>query len=167
MPTLQLFVLVAALWLLWSGHYDPLLLTLGAGSVTLVVWLCRRMQIVDREIAPFHTAGAAVRYLPWLAWEVITSSLHVMRRVLDPKLPIDPQTVRVLAGQKTDLGRVTYANSITLTPGTLTIDAVDDHFTVHAIDDDCAGGLRQGSMDRKVSDLEPDAGSGGREADAP
>jgi multicomponent Na+:H+ antiporter subunit E len=163
MPTLQLFVLVAALWLLWSGHYEPMILTLGAGSVTLVVYLCRRMRIVDREIAPFHTTWAAVRYLPWLAIQVIKSNLDVIRRVLHPALPIDPQTVRVLASQKTDLGRVTYANSITLTPGTLTIDAVDDHLTVHALSDDGAADLRSGRMDRKVSALEPAAVAAGEE----
>lgn len=168
MPTLKLFVLVAALWLLWSGHYTPLILTLGLASVLLVVFLCRRMQILDREIAPFHTAGAAVRYLPWLALEVAKSSLDVIRRVLDPALPIAPQTVRVLASQKTDLGRVTYTNSITLTPGTLTIDAVDDHLTVHALSDEGAEDLRSGRMDRKISMLEP-AGepAGGTGAAAP
>ncbi|MEE8522316.1 MAG: Na+/H+ antiporter subunit E [Thermoanaerobaculia bacterium] len=155
MPTVQLFVLVAALWLLWSGHYTPLILTLGLGSVSLVVFLCRRMGILDREIAPFHTAGSAVRYLPWLALEVVKSSLGVIRRVLDPALPIEPQTVRVIASQRTGLGRVTYANSITLTPGTLTIDAVDDHLTVHALSDEGAADLASGRMDRKITLLEP------------
>ena len=164
MPTLQLFALVATLWLLWSGHYNGLTLTLGLVSVSLVVWLCRRMGILDREIAPFHTAGAAVRYLPWLALEVVKSSLDVIRRVLDPALPIQPQTVRLLASQKTDLGRVTYANSITLTPGTLTLDAVDDHLTVHALSDEGAADLAGGRMDRKVSVLEPVAAIDGQES---
>jgi len=155
MPTIQLFALVAALWLLWSGHYTPLLLTLGLGSVVLVVALCRWMGIVDRQIAPAHAVGAAVRYLPWLTLEVVKASLDVIRRVLDPAFPIAPQTVRVIASQKTDLGRVTYANSITLTPGTLTIDAVDDHLTVHALSDEGAADIAGGRMDRKISVLEP------------
>jgi multicomponent Na+:H+ antiporter subunit E len=155
MPTIQLFTLVAALWLLWSGHYTKLILTLGLASVFLVVFLCRRMQILDREIAPFYIAGSAIRYLPWLALEVVKASLDVIRRVLNPALPIAPQTVRVIASQRTDLGRITYANSITLTPGTLTIDAVDDHLTVHALSDEGAEDLRSGRMDRKISTLEP------------
>ena len=86
---------------------------------------------------------------------MVKSSLDVVRRVLHPSLPIEPQTIRVVASQNTDLGRVTYANSITLTPGTLTVDALDDQFTVHAIDDYAAESLRSGAMDRKITDLEP------------
>lgn len=157
MPTVQLFLVVALLWLLLSGHYTPLLLGLGLGSTALVVFLCRRMHVLDHEIAPLHLIPSAVRYLPWLAREVVAANLDVIRRVLDPRLPIDPQTVRLIASQTSDLGRVTYTNSITLTPGTLTIDAVDDHLTVHAIAGAPAQDLVGGRMDRKISSLEPAA----------
>jgi multicomponent Na+:H+ antiporter subunit E len=156
MPALYLFVTVAGLWLIWSGHYTPLILSLGLASTAGVVLLCWRMRILDRDIAPLHVVPATARYVPWLAWEVVKSNLDVIRRVLDPKLPIDPQILRVTASQATDLGRVTYTNSITLTPGTLTIDAIDDHLTVHAIADEPAAGLRDGAMDRKITSLEPD-----------
>ena len=155
-PAFYLFVTVAGLWLTWSGHYTPLILGLGLASTAGVVALCWRMRILDRDIAPLHVVPATVRYLPWLAWEVVKANLDVIRRVLDPRLPIDPQTLRLTASQTTDIGRVTYANSITLTPGTLTIDAIDDHLTVHAIADGPAAGLRDGAMDRKITSLEPE-----------
>ena len=154
-PAVYLFVTVAGLWLVWSGHYTPFLLGLGLLSTVGVVLLCWRMEILDRDIAPLHVVPATVRYVPWLAWEVIKANLDVIRRVLDPRLPIDPQTLRVRASQVTDLGRVTYTNSITLTPGTLTVDAVDDRLTVHALADEPAADLRSGRMDRKITSLEP------------
>ncbi len=154
-PAVYLFVTVCGLWLVWSGHYTPLLLGFGLASAAGVVLLCWRMRILDPDIAPLHTLPATVRYVPWLAWEVVKSNLDVIRRVLAPSLPIDPQTLRLKASQGTDLGRVTYTNSITLTPGTLTVDAVDDRLTVHAIADGPAADLRAGDMDRKITSLEP------------
>ncbi len=155
-PALYLFVTVCGLWLVWSGHYTPLLLGLGLVSAAGVVALCWRMRILDRDIAPFHTLWAMVRYVPWLAWEVVKANLDVIGRVLRPSLPIDPQTLRLKASQATDLGRVTYTNSITLTPGTLTVDAVDDRLTVHALAGEPAADLKAGRMDRKITSLEPD-----------
>lgn len=159
-PTVHLFMIVALLWLVLSGHYTPLLLGLGLASTLLVVYLCRRMGLVDREIAPFHWTWSVLRYLPWLGREVVLSNLDVIRRVLHPRrpLPIEPQLVRVTASQKSDLGRVTYVHSITLTPGTLTVDAVDDHLVVHALTDVSAADLKSGRMDRKISSLEPAGG---------
>lgn len=153
-PTLYLFLIVATLWLVWSGHYTSLMLAFGLVSVLLVVFLCHQMEIVDSELAPLQVAWATLRYLPWLAWEVAKSNLDVARRVLHPALPIDPVIVRVKASQKGGLGRVTYANSITLTPGTLTMEAEDDVFTIHALTHEGAADLNDGRMDRKVSDLE-------------
>ncbi len=155
-PALYLFVTVFfLLWIPLSGHYTPLLLALGVASAVGVVLLCWRMRILDRDIAPLHVTWGAVRYVPWLLWEMIWSSLDVMYRVLHPRLPIEPQTFRITATQTTDLGRVTFADSITLHPGTLTIDAVDDHFTIHAIADKPAAELKDGGMDRRITSLEP------------
>ncbi|MDX1655299.1 MAG: Na+/H+ antiporter subunit E, partial [Candidatus Competibacteraceae bacterium] len=105
------------LWLLLSGHYTPLLLCFGLASCLLVVVVARRMEVVDREGHPVHLGLGLLRYWPWLLKEIITANVQVMRCILKPQL-IDPQVIQVRPGQRSDLGRVIYANSITLTPGT-------------------------------------------------
>ena len=93
--------------------------------------------------------------------EIVLSNIAVARVILDPRLPIHPRILRVEASQKTDVGRVTYANSITLTPGTVTLDVRDGKLLVHALTTGSAEGLLTGEMDRRVARLE---GLGGADA---
>ena len=156
---LALFLLLCGVWLLCSGPFSldghHLLIPLfGLGSCAGVTWLALRMGIVDPEAVPVHLLGRALRYSPWIAVEVVKANLDVAGRVLRPGLPIAPEIMRVKPSQKTDLGRVLYANSITLTPGTVTIEAEGDHLLVHAIAREAAAGLETGAMDAKVSQLE-------------
>ncbi len=153
--TAGLFVLLFGTWLVWSGHYTPMLIGFGVVSCALVVLLARRMEIVDDEGFPLHMAPRILRYLPWLAVEVVKSNLDLAGRVLKPRLPIGPEIVRLTASQRTDLGRASYANSITLTPSTVTIEAESDGaFVVHAISPESAADLRSGEMDRQVTRME-------------
>ena len=155
MRHLALFVLLAGAWLLWSGYFDePLLLSFGLGSCVLVVWLVARMDRIDGSPTQWGLVVRCVTYLPWLAVEVLKSNLHVAGLILHPSLPIRPQLVSGPAHQKTDLGQVIYANSITLTPGTITLDLRDGHVLVHAISDTTAAGVTEGVMDAKVTALE-------------
>ncbi len=150
-----LFALLFGTWLLWSGHYTPMLIGFGLGSCALVVLLAHRMEIIDDEGFPLGLAPRILRYLPWLAVEVIKSNLELARRVLNPRLPIGPEIVELTASQRTDFGRTTYANSITLTPSTVTIEAESDGaFVVHAISPEAAEDLRSGEMDRQVTRME-------------
>jgi multicomponent Na+:H+ antiporter subunit E len=149
-----LSVVLGGLWLVWSGHYTGLLLSLGLASVLGVVWLCRRMGIVDNETIPVHLVPRLVRYAPWLAWQVVLANVEVIRRILFPRPGDRTETVVVRGGQRTDVGRATYANSITLTPGTITVDVTGDVFTVHALTRASADGVYAGEMDREVSRLE-------------
>ena len=151
---LALFLLLLGTWLLASGHYTPMLVTFGVLSCLGVVVLCSRMGIVDEEAVPVHLLGRAMAYVPWLVVEVFKANVDVARRVLDPDLPVSPEVFEVEASQRTDLGQVLYANSITLTPGTVSILAGDGRITVHAIAREVADGLREGEMDRRVSRLE-------------
>ncbi|MGD8287108.1 MAG: Na+/H+ antiporter subunit E [Gemmatimonadota bacterium] len=120
-------------WLALSGHYTPLLLSLGAGSCVLVVYLARRMDVVDNEGVPLDIATRFLRYLPWLLKEVFVANVQVAKVILDPKLPISPRMVVFHGSQKTDLGRAIYANSITLTPGTITTGIEGQEFQIHAL----------------------------------
>ena len=150
--------LAFATWLLWSGHYTPLLLTLGAGSCLLVLLIARRMDLLDEEGVPVHILPRLLLYVPWLIGAILRANLHVALRILRPGPPIAPRLLRIRPGQKTGLGRAIYANSITLTPGTLTCDADGEEFTVHALTREAADDLESGLMDRKVRRLEARGG---------
>ena len=148
----NLSLILIVTWLLWSGYYDnPMLVTLGVLSCIGVVAFVQRMRFVDNEeILPLR----AITYVPWLLWEIFKANVDVARRILDPKLPISPRLIKVKATQKRDLGRVIYANSITLTPGTVSVKMEDDEITVHALTREAAEGVETGVMDAKVTRLE-------------
>ncbi|WP_119458467.1 Na+/H+ antiporter subunit E [Rhodospirillaceae bacterium SYSU D60014] len=142
------------LWLLLSGHYDPLLIGLGISSCILVVVIAHRMDVIDREGHPIDFGFGIVTYWLWLLLEIAKSNVDVARRILDPSLPISPTLIRVKASQRTELGRVIYANSITLTPGTVSIQLTDGTIEVHALTAEGAESLRGGEMNRRVAALE-------------
>lgn len=143
------------MWLLMSGHYDSrLLLTLGVATVVGVALLVTRMQLTDREGVPFHIVPGLLFYLLWLVVEVFKSNLAVARVILSPRLPIRPRVVDFHGHQKTDLGRFIYANSITLTPGTITVRLDAEGFRIHALTEEALDGTEEGEMDRRVCRLE-------------
>jgi len=143
-------------WLLFSGHYDRLLLSLGFASTLVAVAIAVRMAIVDRETYPVPRPLQlrVWMYWRWLAQQVVKANLDVARRILSPSLPISPNVFTLKASQRTDLGRVIFANSITLTPGTISIDLQGDTIGVHALTQEAAETLQTGEMDRRVTDLE-------------
>ena len=142
------------LWLLLSGHFEPLLISLGVASCLFVAFIAHRMDLVDREGHPIHLTWRALTYWPWLASEIAKSNIEVARLILDPRLPIGARCITVETSQKSDLGRVVYANSITLTPGTVSIFVWPDSIQVHALTRALAEGLENGEMDRRVTAME-------------
>jgi multicomponent Na+:H+ antiporter subunit E len=152
-----LFANLMLVWLLLSGHYTVTLVTYGVLSCLLIVGLAAHLKILDREALPTHLGLRPFLYLPWLLKEILLSNLAVAKVILDPKLPIQPRLLRISVSQKTDVGKVIYANSITLTPGTVTLDVRGDQFLVHALTTESAEGLLSGEMDRRVSRLEANA----------
>ena len=152
--TLSLFILLFLSWLLLSGIYTGLLLGLGVLSCLLVVAVCRRMKIVDPEGHPNHLIPGMMRYVPWLLWAITKANIDVARRILHPRLPMAPRVIRVEASQKTHLGQVIYANSITLTPGTVAVETDEGVIDVHALTRESAEDVRSGGMDGRVTDME-------------
>ena len=152
--TLSLFALLFLTWLLLSGIYTALLLGLGVLSCLLVVAVCRRMQIVDPEGHPNHLILGLLRYMPWLLWAITKANIDVARRIVHPRLPLAPRVIQVAASQKTHLGQVIYANSITLTPGTVAVETDEGTIDVHALTREAAEDVRSGAMDGRVTDLE-------------
>jgi multicomponent Na+:H+ antiporter subunit E len=149
-----LLLVLLAVWLLWSGFWVPLIIGFGVVSCVGVVLLCMRMGSVDAEGAPLQVVGRVLLYVPWLVKEIVMSSLDVTKRVLDPRLPISPTLIEVPSTQKTDLGRVIFANSITLTPGTVSCRVEEGSILVHAIAQEVADGLLNGEMDRRCTAIE-------------
>jgi multicomponent Na+:H+ antiporter subunit E len=141
-------------WLVLSGHYTIITVPAGILSVLSVVALSRRMGIADEEGHPIHLLPRALTYWPWLVVEIAKSSLDVTRIILHPKLPISPTLIRLRASQNTAVGIATYANSITLTPGTITARVSGQEFLVHAVVRDGAQDLAEGTMDRRVKKFE-------------
>ncbi|NGP52261.1 Na+/H+ antiporter subunit E [Thioalkalivibrio sp. XN8] len=143
-----------AIWLLLSGLYKPVLLTFAVLSVLLTLWLSARMGVIDAEHHPVWAVARYLPYWPWLSVEIVKSSLDVARRVLSPAMPISPTVFEVDASQHTTMGRVVYANSITLTPGTVTLALDGSRLTVHALSSDTIDYLLSGEMDRRVTRAE-------------
>ncbi|MEE9269242.1 MAG: Na+/H+ antiporter subunit E [Candidatus Krumholzibacteria bacterium] len=146
----SLTLFLAAVWLLLSGHFEPLILSFGAASVALVVFLAHRMDVVDHEGHPVHLSWKLPVYWLWLVWQIVLSNLSVARKILSPDMRIDPRLISVDAGQKDDLDRVVYANSITLTPGTVSLRLDEGKILVHALDEGFAEDLERGTMRRRV-----------------
>lgn len=147
-------VTLAGLWLVLSGHFEPLLLILGLISVLLVVFVANRMNVVDHEGFPVHLTGRLVTYIPWLTKEIAKANWDVTRIILDPRLPISPAMESFRVTPRSDLGRVIYANSITLTPGTITTGIIGDVFEIHALTRAAWDGTEEGDMGRRVVELE-------------
>jgi multicomponent Na+:H+ antiporter subunit E len=143
-----------AFWLLMSGIYTPFLVLSGLGAAVAVAALARRMDVADREGQPLHLMPAALAYWPWLVLEILKSGWTVARIIVHPRLPISPALARFRPSQESTVGLVTHANSITLTPGTVTVEARHGEFLVHALTGEGAAGLAGSEMDRRVRRFE-------------
>ena len=143
-----------AFWLALSGHYTPFLVASGGIIAALCVLAAIRMRVADAEGHPIELLRGAITYYPWLIVEIAKSGWGVTKIIMHPRLPISPTMTVVRASQKTSVGRATYANSITLTPGTMTVGVNGKDLTVHALVKDGALDLEEGRMDRRVSRLE-------------
>ena len=152
---MKLALVLIGVWVLLSGIIQPLLLGLGLASGLAVAWLKARADRDDRE--PVYFALRVERlpgYLLWLSWEIVKSNIDVARRILSPSLPVAPSVRWLPASQRIELTRVIYADSITLTPGTLSIDLEDGAVEVHALNESSLDALEGGEMDARVCRLD-------------
>ena len=154
---ISLAIVLLVFWLTLSGIYTTFLITAGVISAVVISVLAHRMDVADQEGHPIHLSLSAITYWPWLVWQIIRPALNVTRLIINPNLPINPTLTRVRMTQKTDVARVTYANSITLTPGTISVDIEGDEILVHAITSDNATDLEAGEMDRRCTQFEGSA----------
>ena len=153
---LILFFLLVAIWLLWSGLFEPTLLVLGLVSCVITFLLVQRMGYLEDRLFSLRYSFRLFRYWAWLIREVIRSSLEVSRIVLDPRLPISPRVLEIKATSQHPVDQVILANSITLTPGTLALDLHEGVIKVHTLTEAGARELMSGEMDRRVAQLHAD-----------
>jgi len=146
-----LLIALVAFWFALSGETSPLFLMLAALSVLLTLWLCARLRIIDRNASPYHRLPQLLVYGAWLLVEIVKANIAVIRRILGPSHAIDPVMVNVTTSARTDLGKALFANSITLTPGTVTVDVDGDRLKVHALVRETSGAPSFAPMDRKAA----------------
>ena len=152
--SIGLGIALFVLWLLLSGIYTPLLIVLGIFSSALVAWIAHRMNVADHEGFPIHFTWKAITYWPWLLWEIVKANIDVSRIIIKKEPSISPILFRIPADQSTELGQVTYANSITLTPGTVSIAVGEGMIDVHALTQEAADDLKTGRMNERACRLE-------------
>ena len=141
-------------WLLLSGYFTPLLISFGVLSLAIVVGIAWRMDVIDHESHPIHLTWRLPAYWIWLLIEIIKANFDVAKTILGIGESASPNVVTVKPSQRTELGQVIYANSITLTPGTISIELENGEITVHALTQGSANDLSTGVMDRRVTRLE-------------
>ncbi|UYV36155.1 Na+/H+ antiporter subunit E [Rhodobacteraceae bacterium D3-12] len=146
------FIVLMALWLLLSGLYKPLIVGFGVVSALLAVYFVRRMDDADDYVVPLVLRPfSSFAYFLWLLVEIAKANWAVTKIIMAPVAETRQHLFSVKHSQKTDVGQVIFANSITLTPGTITVETEDERFLVHALNfsPDDMDALRD--MDRRVT----------------
>ena len=150
--SVTLFIVLFGFWLLMSGYYTPLILSLGVISCILCVYLTIKGKFLDNETLPIYFFPRLIQYTLWLIKEILKSNIATAKVIIMKSE--EPELFSVKATQKTNEGKVTYANSITLTPGTVTTQIKNDIFEVHALTKDFGDDVRSSEMDKMVTWLE-------------
>jgi multicomponent Na+:H+ antiporter subunit E len=145
-----LLIFTAILWWILSGYTKPLLISLGVVSVLFTAFLAHRMKVLDDESQPLQLSFALLRYWGYLLGQIVISNIKMVYIILGPKLDIDPHVLRVKVSQKDELGNAILGNSITLTPGTVTLEIGDGEVEVHAINRESAEDIENGVFDQRV-----------------
>ena len=148
------FVVMFVMWLLFSGRFDAFHLIMGVLASALVAFLSNDLLFPippDRKLPLLWLRF--VGYIPWLLYQIFLANLHVLYIVFHPRMRelIDPQIIEFDSKLSGDVARTTFANSITLTPGTITVDVTAiGKYSVHCIDTE-SGKPLPGKMEAKIA----------------
>lgn len=146
-------LILSVFWLLLSGLYNPLLLSFGVVSVLVVLFVLKRMEGVDKKRQQVGTGLRLIRYIPWLIGQTLKSSIHVTKLICSSPNKVTPTLAKINISNVPPNKRVLYANSITLTPGTLCVDLKGDELTIHALQESSISELEKGSMENKITGI--------------
>ncbi|MDI1472247.1 MAG: Na+/H+ antiporter subunit E [Thermodesulfovibrio sp.] len=149
------FLILFLLWLIFSGMFDAFHLALGVVSCLIVTLISGDLIFQNERFTMNHIKEGIrfIKYLPWLIYQIILANIHVAYLVLHPKMPIEPIIIAYKAKLKRDISKVVFSQSIILTPGTITMDIVDDTFIVHCISKKVADDLFTGEMEQRIADV--------------
>jgi multicomponent Na+:H+ antiporter subunit E len=148
---LATFTLLFAFWVFLSGFFDLFHLSLGVICSAIVAFASHDLIFTETNLQKRHITGKNfVLYLPWLIYQIYLANVHVVYLVWHPRMPIDPKIISFKTKWKGDLVLVTMANSITLTPGTITLNIRDGEYFVHALSKKVADDLLGGEMQDRV-----------------
>ena len=151
-----MFVLLFLLWIVFNGRITVEIVLFGIAICAWLYWfMCKYMgYCVDREKSILKTMPIYIKYFFVLTREIIKANLSVIPIILSPKKEIEPEILNFKTDIKSDLARVVLANSITLTPGTYTIQLEDDKYLIHALDKSFGEDLNQSVFAKELRKLE-------------
>ncbi len=153
-----LFVTLFLFWLVLSSSFAVESLIIGIITSIAITVYSKNIVFEEEETSLYKFSGAIelVRFTWILIVEVIKANIGVVKIVLDPSLPISPKfvVVPIPDNLKKDFNKVLYANAITLTPGTLTVDILEEGYLIHAINEDCGDGVAGSALEKYVMKVE-------------
>lgn len=130
---LLLSLVMGTTWLVLSGYFIGMILTFGLISIVFVVWMTKRLAILDDETVPYLNIAKTCKYYFWLFIEIVKANIQVVKAVISPNSEISPTLIKIPLRSNIDIAQTMFANSITLTPGTVSVDVKEDHILVHAL----------------------------------
>ncbi len=146
------FFILIVFWAMLSGKFDVFHLSLGVICSVLIAYLTHDLLFANARVGDMRViVQRFIVYIPWLLYQIILSNFHVAYLALSPKMPIDPKIMRFDTKLESDISWVTLANSITLTPGTITMDIREGEFFIHALSKKVADDLDTGEMEDRVA----------------
>ncbi len=156
MYRLSIFLLLFGIWIIFSGLFDAFHTTLGLISAAFVTLISSEFFFADRSAGVGARIQQIIRlpiYLLWMLYQILLSNIHILKLALSPGdlEEVEPSLIRVKTNLKTDFGKWMLANSITLTPGTITIDIEGDELLIHSISKATSAGVEDDSMERKIA----------------
>jgi len=155
--SILLFLTLLGFWLLLSGQFEsPFLITTGVLASILTVFICRRLDLIGSQYQPIESLLGFLLYLPWLLVQIVRASLDVAWKSWSPRPAISPRLVEVPSQLKHPLAKTLLANSITLTPGTVTIDVREDTLLIHALSERAQRGVLEGTMEQRIAKMVPE-----------
>ncbi|MEA3429415.1 MAG: Na+/H+ antiporter subunit E [Thermodesulfobacteriota bacterium] len=155
MKLIATFIILFIFWMVMAGKFDLFHTSLGIISCLIVTFLCGDLLFKETRKGRGKEVIRFIAYIPWLIYQIILANFHVARLALSPKMSelINPQLIRFKVNLKSDISKVTFANSITLTPGTITADIVGDEFHVHGLSQPVVDDLLSGEMEQRVAHI--------------
>lgn len=151
--TVSFGMTLALFWVLMSGHTSLFMLSLGAASVAVVMYLVYRLDMLDGETHPVGFLQKLPQFLIWLLHDLILSNIQVVKYIWQAKPDISPTLLTYKLHHAGDIEKVIYANAISVTPGTLTVELLQDSITVHALTEAVSSNIRSGEKSQKVRQL--------------